>query len=82
MKEKDLQKELDRKIESIKKKLSVNCDEYNRLTEQLEGLLDERYPEREEENFKEALYKAYLESGMSFDELLDILNDCKNLPFD
>ena len=39
MKEKDIQKELDRKIESIKKKLSVNRDEYNRPTEQLEGLL-------------------------------------------
>ena len=82
MKEKDIQKELDRKIESIKKKLSVNRDEYNRPTEQLEGLLDERYPERKEENLKEALYKVYQESGMSFDELLDILNDCKNLPFD
>lgn len=81
MRETDRQKELDRKIESIKKKLSVNCDEYNRLTEQLEKLLVERYPERKEENLKEALYKAFKESGMSFDELLDILNDCKDLPF-
>ena len=76
MRETDRQKELDRKIESIKKKLSVNRDEYNRLTEQLEKLLVERYPERKEENLKEALYKAFKESGMSFDELLDILNDC------
>lgn len=81
MRETDRQKELDRKIESIKKKLSVNRDEYNRLTEQLEKLLVERYPERKEENLKEALYKAFKESGMSFDELLDILNDCKDLPF-
>lgn len=81
MRETDRQKELDRKIESIKKKLSVNRDEYNRLTEQLEKLLVERYPERKEENLKEALYKAFKESGMSFDELLDILNDCKDLSF-
>ena len=81
MRETDRQKELDRKIESIKKKLSVNRDEYNRLTEQLEKLLVERYPERKEENLKEALYKAFKESGMSFGELLDILNDCKDLPF-
>lgn len=75
MKETDRQKELDRKIENIKKKMSVNRDECNRLTEQLEELLDEWYPERREENLKEALYKAYQESGMSLDELLDILND-------
>ena len=81
MKETDRQKELDKKIENIKKKLSVNRDEYNKLTEQLEELLDERYPERREENIKEALYKAYQESGMSLDELLDILNDYKDLPF-
>lgn len=81
MKETDRQKELDRKIENIKKKMSVNRDECNRLTEQLEELLDEWYPERREENLKEALYKAYQESGMSLDELLDILNDDKDLPF-
>ena len=81
MKETDRQKELDKKIENIKKKLSVNRDEYNKLTEQLEELLDERYPERREENLKEALYKPYRERGMSFDELLDILNDYKDLPF-
>lgn len=81
MKETDRQKELDKKIENIKKKLSVNRDEYNKLTEQLEELLDERYPERREENLKEALYKAYQGSGMSLDELLDILNDDKDLPF-
>ena len=81
MRETDRQKELDRKIESIKKKLSVNRDEYNRLTEQLEELLVERYPERKEENLKETLYKAFKESEMSFDELLDILNDYKDLPF-
>ncbi|ERL22326.1 hypothetical protein HMPREF1986_00666 [Oribacterium sp. oral taxon 078 str. F0263] len=81
MKETDRQKELDRKIENIKKKMSVNRDECNRLTEQLEELLDEWYPERREENLKEALYKAYQESGMSLDELLDILNDDKDLSF-
>lgn len=81
MKETDRQKELDRKIENIKKKMSVNRDECNRLTEQLEELLDEWYPERREENLKEALYKAYQESGMSLDELLDILNDAKDLSF-
>ena len=81
MKETDRQKELDRKIENIKKKMSVNRDECNRLTEQLEELLDEWYPERREENLKEALYKAYQESGMSLDELLGILNDYKDLPF-
>lgn len=81
MKETDRQKEFDRKIENIKKKMSVNRDECNRLTEQLEELLDEWYPERREENLKEALYKAYQESGMSLDELLDILNDDKDLPF-
>lgn len=75
MKETDRQKEFDRKIENIKKKMSVNRDECNRPTEQLEELLDEWYPERREENLKEALYKAYQESGMSLDELLDILND-------
>lgn len=81
MKETDRQKEFDRKIENIKKKMSVNRDECNRLTEQLEELLDEWYPERREENLKEALYKAYQESGMSLDELLDILNDDKDLSF-
>ena len=81
MKETDRQKELDKKIENIKKKLSVNRDEYNKLTDQREELLDEREPERREENLTEALYKAYQESGMSLDELLDILNDYKDLPF-
>lgn len=38
-------------------------------------IMDERHPERREENIKEALYKAYQKSKLSLEEAMQLLED-------
>ena len=64
---------LDRKIERVVKKISTNRDEHEILIEELKKLQEERYPERETENVKEVLYKAYNKSDRSMEEILAFL---------
>ena len=67
--------ELDKKIEKMQAIVFEKHKEYNDLVEQLEVLLDERYPERKTDRIKDALYDAYIQSDRSLDEILDLIQD-------
>jgi len=49
--------------------------EYNALTEELQKLLDERYPERNAERVKEALYDAYQKSDKSLEDVIELIRN-------
>jgi hypothetical protein len=66
---------LDRKIERVQKKVFAKREEYDTLLGELSKLMDERHPERREENIKEALYKAYQKSKLSLEEAVQLLED-------
>ncbi|MGI6765663.1 MAG: hypothetical protein ACOX4R_07065 [Lentihominibacter sp.] len=70
---------LDRKIERLKEKVAVKHEEYNSLIKELSDLMDERYPERKEEHVKEALYKAYVGSELSLEEMLVIIHHAEEI---
>ena len=61
---------LDKRIEKIQNKISVNRKEYDAMTEELQKLLEERYPERKAEKIKTTLYEAYSHSDRSLDDIL------------
>ena len=46
---------------------------YDALTEELQRLLDERYPERNIQRVKDALYKAYIDSEKSLEECIELI---------
>ena len=50
---------LDKKIELLQEKVVQKHREYDALTTELHELLNERYPERNAERVKDALYQAY-----------------------
>lgn len=64
---------LDKKIERLQEKVVQKHKEYDALTSELKELLDERYPERNAERVKDALYKAYQKSGKSLDECIELI---------
>lgn len=67
---------LDRKIERLQGKVAKAHAEYEALIEELSDLLTERYPERQEEYIKDALYKAYQKSNKSLEMIVSfMLND-------
>lgn len=66
---------LDREIERLENKLFKKRDECNKITEELEVLLEERHPERKTDRIKDALYEAYLDSRRSLDEILDLIRN-------
>ena len=61
---------LDKRIEKIQNKISVNRKEYDAMTEELQKLLEERYPERRPKKIKTTLYEAYSHSDRSLDDIL------------
>ena len=61
---------LDKRIEKLQDQISEKRREYDTLTGELQKLLDERRPERNEERVKSRLYDAYLHSERSLDEIL------------
>lgn len=65
--------ELDKKIEKLKEKVIKKHAEYDALTEELKQLLDERYPERNIQREKDALYKAYIDSEKSLEECIELI---------
>ena len=68
--EKKRMESLDKRIEKIQNKISVNRKEYDAMTEELQKLLKERYPERRTEKIKTTLYEAYSHSDRSLDDIL------------
>lgn len=61
---------LDKKIEKLQVRIAEKKHEYDTMTEELQQLLEERYPERKEERIKARLYDGYLHSGRSLDEIM------------
>ncbi len=61
---------IDKRIEKLQDKISVNRKEYDTLTEELQQLLEEKYPEKKTERIKNRLYEAYSHSDRSLDEVL------------
>lgn len=68
--EKKRMESLDKRIEKIQNKISVNLKEYDAMTEERQKLLEERYPERRTEKIKTTLYEAYSHSDRSLDDIL------------
>ena len=66
---------LDKKIKKLQDKVCQKHAEYNALTEELKLLLDERYPERSIEQKKDALYQAYVDSGKTLRECIELIKD-------
>lgn len=64
---------LDKKIERLQEKVIQKHKEYDALTSELKKLLDERYPERNAERVKEALYQAYQKSEKTVDECIELI---------
>ena len=65
--------ELDKKIERIQEKVIKKQAEYDARTEELQRLLEERYPERNIQRVKDALYKAYIDSEKSLEECIELI---------
>lgn len=65
--------ELDKKIEKLQEKVIKKHAEYDALTEDLQRLLEERYPERNIQRVKDALYKAYIDSEKSLEECIELI---------
>ena len=61
---------LDKRIEKIQNKIIAKRKEYDAMTEELQKLLEERYPERRTEKIKTTLYEAYSHSDRSLDDIL------------
>jgi len=66
---------LDKKIENLQEKIVQKHKEYNSLTEELQKLLDERYPERNAERVKEALYDAYQKNDKSMEDVIELIQN-------
>ena len=65
--------ELDKKIEKLQEIVIKKHAEYDALTEDLQRLLEERYPERNIQRVKDALYKAYIDSEKSLEECIELI---------
>ena len=65
--------ELDKKIEKLQEKVIKKHAEYDALTEDLQRLLEERYPQRNMQRVKDALYKAYIDSEKSLEECIELI---------
>ncbi len=66
---------LDKKIEQLQEKIVHKRKEYHALTEELQKLLDERYPERNAERVKDALYDAYQKSEKSLEDVIELIRN-------
>ena len=74
MTEKERQ-DLDRKIEALEKKVSKAHVEYEAMLEELNSLLIQRYPERQEDQVKKRLWEAYRHSGKTVDFIVDFIEN-------
>lgn len=61
---------LDKQIKRLEDRIVVKRHEYDALVEKLDQLLSERYPERNADTIKEKLYKGYVSSTRSMDEIM------------
>ena len=61
---------LDRKLEALEPKLHKAKQQYDALVDEYKELWDKRYPEKQQEYVKETLYKAYLHSQRSLEDVL------------
>jgi len=66
---------LDKKIEKLQEKIVQKHKEYDALTAALQKLLDERYPERNAERVKDALYDAYQKSDKSLEDVIELIRN-------
>ena len=60
-----LDKRLLRDFEKMQNKIAAKRKEYDAMTEELQKLLEERYPEKKSEKIKNTLYEAYSHSDRS-----------------
>ena len=63
-------KALDRKLQALEPKLHKAKKEYDALVEEYKELWDQRHPEKQEQYLKETLYKAYIHSHCSLEQVL------------
>ena len=63
-------KTLDKKMEALKPKISKAKQQYEELVSLYAELLDQRHPEQQEEQVKETLFRAYLKSERTLEEIL------------
>ena len=61
---------LDRKLEALEPKLHKAKQQYDALVDEYKELWDKRYPEKQQEYVKGTLYKAYLHSQRSLEDVL------------
>ena len=61
---------LDKRIGELEEKISAKRKEYDALTDELQQLLEERYPEMKEDRIRTRLYEAYQKSDRSLDEIM------------
>ena len=72
---------LDKKIEKLQEKIAQKHKEYDALTAELQKLLDERYPERNAERVKDALYDAYQKSDKSLEDVIKLIRNPDTLDY-
>ena len=63
-------KALDKKLQALEPKLFKAKQQYDVLSEEYHELWNRRHPEKQEEYVKETLYKAYLHSRRTLEEIL------------
>lgn len=66
---------LDKKIEELKPEIFEARERYNALVDQMSALLEQRYPERQEEAIKTRLYETYKRSGKTVDFIIDFIEN-------
>lgn len=66
---------LDKKIEALEKKVSKVHVEYEAMLEELNNLLIQRYPKRQEATIKERLWNAYKKSNKDIDFIIDFIEN-------
>lgn len=70
---------LDKKIEALEKKVSKVHIEYEAMLKELNDLLIQRYPERQEEAIKERLWNAYKKSNKNIDFIIDFIENADDV---
>lgn len=69
-KEKDA---MDRKMQRLEDKMIEAKHRYDKLVSQYSELLEKRHPEKTAERIKETLYKAYIDSERSLEQILSYM---------
>lgn len=65
--------ELDKQIKELEDRIYPLHQEYEKLVGQLAELNDRRHPERREETIKETLYRTYLKSTKSLEQVVSYM---------